>query len=234
MTTRVLVVGGGRVGTALALLLHATGKQVSVLDDRRDVLARLRDGLGPEAVHDGSPTDPAALEAAGVRRADVVVACTAADEHNLVITGLARFHFGVPRTVARIVDPARAWMYVEEMGVDAAINQADIIAHVTAEEMSLGDMMLLLKLRRGRYSLVEERVHPTAMVVGRRLDDVPVPADSAIVAVLRDGQPLLRDPAVVLQAGDEVLAVVHAGAADDLAIQLGPRPASTDPAQHAR
>jgi trk system potassium uptake protein len=229
MSTRILVVGGGRVGTALARLLQDAGKRVAILDDRQPVLARLREQLGTDAVHDGSPTDPAALEAAGIRRAEVVVASTATDEDNLVITCLARYHYGVPRTVARIVDPARAWMYVDEMGVDAAINQADIIAHVAAEEMSLGDMMVLRKLRRGQYELVEERVHPTAAVVGQRLESISVPTDGAVVAVLRDGQPLLRDPCVLLQAGDEVLAVVPTSAAAALALQLGPRPVRAEP-----
>jgi trk system potassium uptake protein len=229
MNARILVVGGGRVGTALARLLQEAGKHVAILEDRPPVLARLREELGSVSVHDGSPTDPAALEAAGIRRADVVVASTAVDEDNLVVTCLARYHFGVPRTVARIVDPARAWMYVAEMGVDAAINQADIIAHVAAEEMSLGDMMVLRKLRRGQYELVEEQVHPTAPVVGQRLQDVPVPRDGAIVAVLRDGQPLLRDPSVTLQAGDEVLAVIQASAATALARKLGPRAVSAEP-----
>jgi trk system potassium uptake protein len=139
---RVLVVGGGRVGTALAQLLIARHHQVTVIDDRPAVLERLRHDIGPDAVFEGGPTDPGVLEAAGIRRSDVVVAATAADEQNLVVTGLARFHFDVPRTVARIVDPARAWMYVPAMGVDVALNQADLMAHIVAEE--LGEVAQLL------------------------------------------------------------------------------------------
>ena len=64
------------------------------------------------------------------------------------------------RTLARVHTPKHAWMFTPAMGVDVALNQADVLAHLIAEEMSLGDMMTLLKLRKGQYALVEEQVHP--------------------------------------------------------------------------
>jgi trk system potassium uptake protein len=140
MTLRVLIVGGGKVGTALATLLLSGQHDVTVLDDRPAILGALRRDVPQARIVEGRPTDVGALEAAGIRRAGVVAAVTAVDEQNLVVTGLARFHFDVPRTVARIVDPGRAWMYAPAMGVDVAVNQADLIAHLVAEEMSLGEM----------------------------------------------------------------------------------------------
>jgi len=222
MSMHILVVGGGRVGTALATLLLDSGHTVTVYDERPSVLSRLRHTFGPAVVRAGGFTNPAALEAAGARSVDVVAATTAADEHNLVITCLARYHFNVPRTVARIVDPARAWMYDQAMGVDVAINQADLMAHVVAEEMSLGEMTTLLKLRRGKYALVEERVHPTATAAGRRVGDLTLPDECVVVAVLRAGRPILHDPDVILEPDDELLAVVHIDSAAQLADLLGP------------
>ena len=90
----------------------------------------------------------------------MLAAVTGEDEVNLVITTLARFEFNVPRVIARVNNPKNAWLFTPEMGVDVALNQADILAHLIAEEMSLGDMMTLLKLRKGEYSVVEEKVHP--------------------------------------------------------------------------
>jgi trk system potassium uptake protein len=226
MSMHILIVGGGRVGAALAGLLLEGGHQVTVVDDRPAVLARLRAKLGADHAAEGGMTDPAALEAAGIRGSDVVAAVTAVDEQNLVIACLARYHYRIPRTVARIVDPARAWMYTPEMGVDVALNQADIMAHVVAEELSLGEMTILLKLRRGRYALVEERLHPAAPAVGRRVGDLPLPRECVVVAVLRDGRAILHDPATVLQAADELLAVVHRSAVPQLSRLLGPAAAA--------
>jgi trk system potassium uptake protein TrkA len=225
MSSRVLVVGGGRVGTALAALLINSDHAVTILDERPSALSRLRQTFGNDIIREGGMTDPPALEAAGVRNVDVVAATTANDEYNLVITCLARFHFGVHRTVARIVDPARAWMYSSEMGVDVALNQAELMAHVVAQEMSPGDMMTLSNLRRSNYALVEERIHPKAAAAGRRLGDLMLPDECAVVAVLRAGKPMLHDPAVILEPDDELLAIVHVDTAAQLASLLGPAPA---------
>ena len=59
--------------------------------------------------------------------------------------------------IGRVNNPRNAWLFTPELGVDVALNQADIMAKLIEEEMSLGDMMTIMKLRRGKYSLVEER-----------------------------------------------------------------------------
>ena len=100
------------------------------------------------------------LEAEGIRQMDVVAAVSRADETNLVVTSLARFEFNVPRTIARVNNPKNVWLFTPEMGVDVALNQADLMAHLIAEEMSMGDMLTLLKLRKGQYSVVEIMVDP--------------------------------------------------------------------------
>ncbi len=79
--------------------------------------------------------------------------------------------------IGRVNNPKNAWLYVPEMGVDVALNQADLLAHLIAEEMSLGDMMTLLKLRKGLFSLVEEKVDPNSVANGRALRDLKFPHD---------------------------------------------------------
>jgi trk system potassium uptake protein TrkA len=103
-----------------------------------------------------------------------------------------------------------------------ALNQADLLAHLIAEEMSLGDMMTLLKLRKGQYALVEEQVHPTARAATTALRDLPLPPQCVLVAIIRQSQLLFPRADLVLQPADEVLAVVHASQAAQLATLLGP------------
>jgi trk system potassium uptake protein TrkA len=177
--------------------------------------------LGQVVAVTGDGTDPATLEAAGVRHAHVVAAVTGTDETNLVVTSLARFEFDVPRTIARVRSPQNAWMFTPAMGVDVALNQADLLAHLTAEEMSLGDMRTLLKLRKGQYSLVEERVAPAAVAAGKAVRDLHLPTECVLAAIIRQGQLLIPRAEVVLQPGDEVLAVVHASQVSQLAALLG-------------
>jgi trk system potassium uptake protein TrkA len=207
---KVLIVGGGKVGSHLATLLLAGQHQVVMIEQRVEVVTRLQHELPRARLHLGSGTDPLLLEAVGIQQTDVVAAVTGQDETNLVIATLARFAFNAPRVIARVNNPKNAWIFTPQMGVDVALNQADVMAHLIAEEMSVGDMMTLLKLTKGQYSLVEERVAPTAPAVGKALRDLPLPTDCSLTAIIRQGRLLLPRPDLVLTVDDEVLAVIHA------------------------
>jgi trk system potassium uptake protein len=129
----ILIIGGGKVGGYLAGLLADAGHRVTLVELRPDHELRLRRELPAVAVLAGDGADPAVLEAAGVRGAQVVAAVTGADETNLVVTSLARFEFGAPRTLARVNNPRNAWLFTAEMGVDLVMNQADVVAHLIAQ-----------------------------------------------------------------------------------------------------
>jgi trk system potassium uptake protein TrkA len=217
----VIIVGGGKVGTYLASMLLNEGYRVKVIEAREEEVPRLHQDLPAEAVVCGNGTEPNVLEAAGIRHANVVAAVTGADETNLVVTSLARFEFGVPRVIGRVNNPKNAWLFTPEMGVDVALNQADLMAHLIAEEMSLGDMMTLLKLRKGLFSLVEEKVHPASAAVGKTVRDLILPQESVLVAVIRKGQLIIPRGDLALQPADEILAVVHASQLAKFAALLG-------------
>jgi trk system potassium uptake protein TrkA len=205
----VIIVGGGKVGAYLATLLLAGGEQVRLLEERREEIPLLQRQLPVEAVQQGSGTDPLVLEAAGIRHAHVVAAVTGNDEANLVVASLARFEFGVKRVIARVNDPRNAWMFTPKMGVDVFLNQADILGHLIAEEMSVGEMMTLLKLRKGDYSLVEEKVHPRSRAAGVSIGSLELPPECVLVAIVRKGALIIPRHDLVLQPEDEVLAMVH-------------------------
>lgn len=218
---KVLITGGGKVGSHLAELLAADKHDVTIIEIRRDKVTALQHNLPGESIFVGSGTDPAILEAAGIQHAQVVAAMTGADETNIVTANLARFEFKVPRVIARVNNPKNAWLFTPQMGVDIALNQADLMAHLIAEEMSLGDMMTLLKLRKGQYSLVEEKVHPQALAVGKSIRDLHLPDECVLAAVIRSGQLIIPRGDTVLQPLDEVLAVLHTSQAARLADVLG-------------
>ena len=132
----VLIVGGGKVGAYLAALLIAGGHRVALIEARAEALPHLQRDLPAGAVMHGDRADPAVLESAGIHQAGAVAAVTGADETNLVVASLARFAFGVPRTVARVNNPRNAWMYTAEMGVDVAVDQADLVARLIAEALA--------------------------------------------------------------------------------------------------
>ena len=216
----VIIVGGGKTGSQLAEVLLLAGHTVRVIEDRDSVLEKLREELPSAMVIAGDGSSPAVLEMAGVKEANVLAAVTGEDEANLVISTLARFEFNVPRVIARVNNPKNAWLFTGEMGVDVALNQADILAQLIAEEMSLGDMMTLLKLRKGEYSVVEEKVHPSSVAVGCQLGELAIPSECVVAAIIRKGHLIIPHGDTTLQVADEIVAVVHASQVAELAAAL--------------
>ncbi len=219
----VVIVGGGNTGSYLAKLLIGGGHKVKVVEERAVLLEKLRNEIPADAIVVGDGSSPITLDAAEVSKANVLAAVTGVDETNLVVTSLARFEFNVPRVIARVNNPKNAWLFTPEMGVDVALNQADILARLVAEEMSLGDMMTLLKLRKGEYSLIEEKVHPLAAANGKSLRELNMPKECVLVAIIRKNQMILPHGDTVLQPVDEVIALVHASQVSQLAVLLGPK-----------
>jgi trk system potassium uptake protein TrkA len=217
----VLIAGGGRTGAYLATLLLAQEHQVHIIEDRDEVLSRLHRQLPTEVIFEGPATDPTLLEQAGIARVDVLAAVTGNDADNLALCYFGRVQYGVPRTIARVSNPRTAWLFDQKFCVDVALNEPEILASLIAEEMSVGDMMTLVKLRRGSYALVEEKIPEGATAVGQSIQDLPLPDNSVIAGVIRSGQIIVPRGATVFEAGDEVLAIVDHEAADVLAVLFG-------------
>ncbi len=223
----VVIAGGGRTATYLATLLLTQNHQVRLIEHRQEVLARLHRELPTEVIYEGNAVDPPVLLQAGIRQAHVLAACTSSDVDNLVLCYFGRTRYQVPRTIARINNPRNAWLFDQKFHVDVALNQAEILATLIEEEMALDNMTILLRLRRGRYSLVQEEIHDGAPAVGVAIKDLPLPPNSVIAAIIRQDQVLIPRGITQFQAGDEVLAIVDREAAEDLAHLFGP-PRSDD------
>lgn len=206
---KVMIIGGGKVGTYLAEKLLAEKHDVRLIEIREEERAHILLDIPSEALYIGNGTDPDTLEAAGIRNADVVAAVTGNDETNLVVTSLARFEFLSPRTIARVNHPKNAWLFNKDMGVDVAINQADMLSMMIQEEMSMGDMVTMQLLRKGNFLLVEEKVAPGSKALGKKLSDLPLHKKGNLVAVIRADEVISINEDLVFQVADEVLAVVH-------------------------
>ena len=116
----VLIVGCGRVGSAIAQSMMEEGHEVSVLDEDAEAIALLERGQAEGweerggRFTEGTALEIDALLAAGIDRADAFVASTDGDNTNLVIAQVAKRRFEVERVVVRVLDPARARWYAEQ------------------------------------------------------------------------------------------------------------------------
>jgi trk system potassium uptake protein len=133
----VLIVGAGRVGSAVARSALASGHEVSVLDE--DPLSHERLEVGLDTSWEdaggrftvGTALEVEALEAAGVGEADVFIASTDGDNTNLVIAQLAQRRYGVPKVIVRVLDPARSDWYAQQ-GLNTICPTKSAIAELEA------------------------------------------------------------------------------------------------------
>ncbi len=218
----VIVAGGGRTGAQLANLLLAQQQDVHMVEARHEVLTRIHRELPTEMIYEGLPTEPSVLEQAGIRDCQVLAACTTNDADNLAICFLARSAYHVPRTIARINNPRNAWLFGPQFHVDVALNQAETMAGLIVEEMSMGDMMTLLKLRRGQYSVVEEKIPAGAKALGVAIKDLPLPENCVIAGIIRRGKIVVPRGVTTFEVGDEVLAVTDGEGAEQLSALFTP------------
>jgi trk system potassium uptake protein TrkA len=197
------------------------------VENRKEVLERIHHELPTESIIEGDPLEMVVLEQAGIYRADVLAACTTLDEVNLTLCYMARKQYNVRRTIARVNNPRDAWLFDDKFHVDVAVNQAEILASLIQEEMSLGDMITLLKLRRGNYSLVEEKIPPGARAIGMMIKDLPLPDHCVIAAIIRKGEIMIPRGVSTIEMDDEILAVTDAEGAHSLADLFTPMPIRT-------
>ena len=209
----IVIAGGGRTGAQLAKSLIAIGHKVRVVEQRKEILSRIHKEIPTESIITGNPLDVKVLELADIKNAQVFAATTPNDAENLALCYLVRERYKVKRIIARVNNPRNAWLFDEFFNVDVAVNQADILAHLIEEEISMGDMMTLMKLRRGKYSIVEEKVPQNARAIGKAIKDLNLPANCVIAGIIRDGDLMIPRGVTMLLADDEVLAITdHEGA----------------------
>jgi trk system potassium uptake protein len=204
---RVVITGAGAVGRHLASDLAARGHSVTLIEQDPHVLEIAKD-WAPDVQHLlGDACEPWVLEKAELRSADVVAAVTGDDEDNLVTSLLAKQEYGVPRVLARVNHPDNEWLFTEQWGVDAAVSPPHILTAMVEEEVTVGDLVRLLPLEGGRISIVELTVPADSPNAGRPLYELRLPADAAVVAIIRDGHVVIPQPETVIADGDEVLAL---------------------------
>ncbi|MEA3494189.1 MAG: NAD-binding protein [Candidatus Margulisiibacteriota bacterium] len=201
----VLIVGGGKVGDSLARTLNKSGYDVALVEKEEPISKKIAEDLDKGLVIAGDGCDPAKLEDAGIKRAQVVAAVTGDDEDNLIICQLARDTFGVPRVIARVNNPRNESTF-HKLGIDT-VSSTTIITKLIEEEATIGDMFTLLALKRGKLSIVEAILKPKRGAAGKTIKDLKLPPDSILATIIRGSQIIFPKGETVLQADDSVIAL---------------------------
>ncbi len=201
----IVVVGGGKVGYYLTKELLEQGHEVLLVERNPERVDRIIEDLGNVAVL-GDGCEVSIQAEAGAARADVLVSVTGDDEDNLVACQVAKSRFQVPRTIARVNNPKNERIF-RTLGIDVTVSATNILLSMIEHEMPRRALLHLLAIRHMGVEIVEAVLGPDAPSLGKSLGALSLPPDSSIAAVLRGGSFLIPSGQMVLQDGDEVIAL---------------------------
>ena len=202
---RIVIAGAGNVGRSIASELIGNGHDVLLVEKEPRAL---KESTVPEASWLlADACELSQLEKADLANCAVVVAATGDDKVNLVVSLLAKTEFGVPRVVARVNHPKNEWLFNEGWGVDVSVSTPRMLTALVEEAVTVGDLVRLMTFQQGNANLSELRLADDSPILGKTVGEVAWPPDSALVAILREGNVLMPAPQMPLEAGDELLVV---------------------------
>ncbi|MGH3735992.1 MAG: potassium channel family protein [Micromonosporaceae bacterium] len=202
---RVAIAGAGNVGRSIAQELIENGHQVLLIERQPTMVRPERVPAAEWLLADAC--ELSSLQEADLASCDVVVAATGDDKVNLVVSLLAKTEFAVPRVVGRVNRAQNEWLFTEQWGVDVSVSKPRMLAALVEEAVTVGDLVRLMTFRQGQANLVEITLPPEAPYIARPVRDVPLPRDTALVAIVRGKRVLVPSPDDPLEAGDELVFV---------------------------
>jgi trk system potassium uptake protein TrkA len=182
------------------------GHSVVVIEKDAEAAEALDRSAHPVLVINGDACDVRFQEEAQVDKADVFAAVTGDDDDNLVACQLAKVTFRVPRTVARINNPKNEHIF-NLMGVDG-ISSTTIVGQLIEEESTVGDIITLYTMHKGKFAIVEVDIPSTATAAcSKQIKDLGLPRGAVLVSIIRGEDVIIPHGEDMIRDGDSVIAV---------------------------
>src|SRR5512135_1708260 len=213
---KIIIMGCGRIGSTVSLLLQDEGHQVTVIDPEPGNLERLGPSFRGIKIA-GVGFDRQVLLQAGIEIADAFVATSASDNANIISARIARNIFHVPRVIARLYNPRRAEIY-RRLGL-VTISMTEWGSRRINELLAHAELEPTFYFGKGEVSLVAVEAPPA--LVGRQVNDLTVPGEISVVAITRQGEALMVTLGTELCQGDLLHFAVQASAMHRLEALLG-------------
>ncbi|MBN1147644.1 MAG: TrkA family potassium uptake protein [Anaerolineales bacterium] len=212
----VIIMGCGRVGEQLSLLLSNEGHQVVVIDYDPRALARLGANFkGRTALGVGFDRD--VLISAGIEGADAFAATSSSDNANIIAARIARNYFRVPRVVARLYDPRRAEIY-QRLGL-LTISSTTWGAERIRELLTHSDFDPVLTFGSGEISLLS--LEAPYHLAGKMVKHMTIPGEIQVISITRQGHAFMPLGGTEVRSGDILHLAVLASAMERIKELLG-------------
>jgi trk system potassium uptake protein TrkA len=213
---KVIVMGCGRVGEQVSLLMDSEGHDVTVIDWDQSALNRLGARFKGKTVR-GIGFDREVLERAGIQFADAFTATSSSDNANIISARIARNIYGVPRVIARLYDPRRAEIY-RRLGL-LTISSTSWGAERIRELLTHSELDPVFTFGNGEVSILSIQVPST--LVSRRVKDLTVAGEILVISITRQGRAFIPLLGTEFVDGDILNVAVFAESMDRLKSFLG-------------
>lgn len=204
---RIIIVGDGKVGSALSENLSREGHDVTIIDSRKDVLQKSMESIDVNTIK-GNGTSASVLRRAGAENADLLIAATSMDEVNILCCMVGR-KLGAERTIARVRNPEyteQLAMFENEMGLSMVVNPEFASAKEIARLVSFPSAISICTFADDRVFMAEFKIQEGNPLIGMPVFKVHelVCTDVLIGAVQRGFDAYIPDGGFVLEEGDRV------------------------------
>ncbi|GAB3455936.1 Trk system potassium transporter TrkA [Insolitispirillum peregrinum] len=215
---KVIICGAGQVGYNIARYLADEGNDITVIDQRPELVRKMADALDAKVVI-GHASHPDVLEQAGVQDCDMLVAVTHADEVNMVACQVAHSLFNVPTKIARVrnrsyLNPMWAQLFSREnLPIDVIISPEIEVARAITRRLQVPGAIDLIPLADNKVRLLAVRCTEDTPVVHTPLRQLSVlfpDLQLVVVGIVRNDRPIVPTPEDQMLPGDEVYFVVAA------------------------
>lgn len=205
---RVILIGGGETIETiyfLSRLFARRGYRVTIVNPHPDE-ARMLSRQVKATVIVGDGSDPAVLEEAGARRADVVLSLTPQDPDNLVACQVAQRLYSVPRTMALVNDPDNEQVF-RQLGITEVFSATRVIGSLIEGQTVFDEITHLFPAAEGQLHVSELVLDEEAPAAGKSLAELDLPQDSLVAAIIRDGQVIVPRGQDRLQVADRLILI---------------------------
>jgi trk system potassium uptake protein TrkA len=199
----IMIVGCGRVGSQLAVLLSQEGHNVTIIDKNADSFKRLGGTFnGVTAV--GNAFDEKLLRELKIEKQDAFVSVTSGDNTNLMASQIARKMFKVPRVIARVYDPERADIYKK---FDLDIISGTILVAAMIRDKIIENRFTGYLVETGELGVIE--IIASEDLEGRRVSDLNIPDEFAVVVIERKKKVIITETFTKIELGDKIMGLVR-------------------------
>lgn len=200
---RVMLLGGGRVGTHLAHMLEAEGVQPTVIERSRERCVALAESLETGLVLHGDATDLELLSQEGIGETGGLAAVTSEDETNLLASLLAK-HLGAQKVIA-LLKRAEYIPLVTRIGIDAAVSPRLSTANRILQHVRGGRIVSMAVMERNHAEAVEFEVVEDSRVEGRRVAEIDLPRGAILGSIQRGEEIIIPRGDTRVERGDRVM-----------------------------